>query len=132
MIVLNNQLQKLVDVATDELMYQEVLKTMFGVLKNDDEANAEIRFGLSVNKNCPVEVLEKLVKDDIEEIRINAVRHQKATSKILSQAVKDPSSRVRLAVLDNPSASESDLWQLMQDTNLEIVEKARLTLKTRL
>lgn len=129
---MNSELEKLVLIARNEAMFPEVLKTMYGLLKDNEPMNRELRLALSLNRNCPVEVLEKEIKDPVDEIRVNVAKHKRATEKMLASCVKDPNPNVRMAAVNNTNASEDTLWQFAKDDNPEVVKSARAALKARL
>lgn len=128
----NQELQKLINIALDKEMYPEVLKYLYGALKEDIVSNRELRRSLSLNENCPVEILEKLIKDEIPEIRANAARHKDATAKMIASCVKDDVKEVRLEAVKNPVITEDTLWQFVKDDDEDVVKLARSVLKARL
>lgn len=129
---MNEELRKLVNIATDVNMFPEVLKSLYGTLKDKEEYNVELRRGLSINVNCPVDVLEKLIKDDVDDIRINAAKHSRATEKMLSACIKDDNRFVRIEAVKNKNVSEDILIAFIKDEDVEIVRTARAILKSRL
>lgn len=129
---MNTELQKLVEIAADANMFPEVLKSLYAMFKDKEEFNTELRKGLSTNPNCPLDVLEKLIKDPCDEVRINAAKHKDASDKMLSVCTKDDNRLVRLAAVNNPNVSEDILVVLMKDTDAEVVSQARSALKQRL
>ncbi len=129
---MNAELEKLVVIAKDSNMFPEVLKSLYAMFKDNEDFNTELRKGLSENPNCPTDVLEKLIKDNCDEVRINVAKHKKANDKMLSVCTKDENRLVRLAAVNNHNASEDILIVLMKDEDPEIVSQARSNLKQRL
>lgn len=86
---MNAELEKLVVIAKDSNMFPEVLKSLYAMFKDNEDFNTELRKGLSENPNCPTDVLEKLIKDNFDEVRINVAKHKRANDKMLSVCTKD-------------------------------------------
>lgn len=129
---MTQSLNKLVAIAKDEAMFPEVLKSLYSTLKENKEYNNELRKALSLNPNCPIEVLEKLSKDEIVDIRINTAKHSKSNKKILQTCAKDANCDVKLAVLQNENITEDILILLLKEENVEVSKLARAILKQKL
>lgn len=129
---MENSLRKLVDIAKDKEMYPEVLKMLYSTLKDNEEHNNEIRRGLSLNVNCPIEILEKLSKDDLVDIRKNVASHVHANEKILQNCTKDSSKEVRYIAVQNLNVTEDILITFLKDEDEQVSLTARKILKQRL
>lgn len=129
---MNDSLKKLVNIAEDSNMFPEILKSLYSTLKENKEYNAELRKALSLNTKCPVEILEKLAKDELLEIRVNVAKHNKSTEKILQTCAKDSEHTVRYAVVRNANTSEDILISLLKDDNEDVARLARTILKQKL
>ena len=129
---MNTELEKLVEIAKDSHMFPEVLKALHTMFKDEVDFNTELRKGLSINPNCPAEVLEKLLKDPCDEVRINAAKHKKSSDRMLFVCRRDANRLVRLAAVNNPNIDEDSLIGYIKDEDSEVAAKARSVLKARL
>ncbi len=129
---MTDELRSLVAISENPNMYSEVLKTLYSLLKDKEELNVELRRGLVKNPNCPVDVLEKLCKDEMTDIRVSAAAHRRATEKMLAGCVKDESVDVRLTAVKNPNVAEDTVISFMKDSDETVVKTARAILKQRL
>lgn len=128
---MNEQLLKLIEIAKDEKMYEDVLVYLYNFSK-DIKDGVELRLVLSVNSKLPVKVLEKLMKDEKTDVRVNVASHKNATDKMLDSCLKDEDYEVRLAAVRNKNVSEDTLMAFCKDENEEVKTAARQVLKSRL
>ena len=122
--------EMLIELAKTKDMYEQVFKFLYNTSFND-ETDHLIKMELSKNVSVNEDILEKLAKEDSNEIRASVMKHKNATEKMFRGALKDEDLTVRENAILNKNISEAVLIEFLKDESEKIrnLAKKELTAK---
>ena len=85
---------------------------------------------VALNKTIPLEILERLAKDEDSRVRYTVAMKRKITTKMIEELAKDPDESVRRAIVNNTKTHKYVIEQLLNDEWEEIRIDAEKKLKS--
>ena len=85
----------------------------------------EARKSVASDSQAPADILQKLAKDPVNEVRIKVAVNPSTPAAVLHTLASDPSASIRACVANNPGTAAETLHILSQDSFEMAAERAK-------